>query len=131
MADAALKAHAFERAFFNAKSALLIFAGINYRSSDIRGERFTGSCADKIREAEKIACVALEHMNEGDVAGIQNEWEKIERAYNRVGGAVHCRANLAVTWGLAKRFQKWRMRRRLNIGMKNSNLFGKWATLDD
>ena len=131
MANAALKASAFERAFFNAKTALLVFSRVNDPSADFRTGRITGSFADEMHEAEEIASDALENIGKGDIEGVQSEWEKIERDYERAGRAAYAWANLAVSWSLAGPLQKWRMRRRLKTIFKDGDLFGKWSTPDD
>ena len=128
MANAALKARAFERAFFNAKTALLVFSRANDPSVEFKRGLFAGSFDDEMYEADEIASEALHHTEESDIEGVENEWDKIERDYEKAGGAANARTNLAVSWGLAGRFQKWRMRRPIKAAMKESNLFGEWRT---
>ena len=130
MANAALKAGAFERAFFAAKIALLFFSGVNDPSADFRSGRFTGSFADEMYEAEEIASTALLRIHEGDIEDVQNEWQKIERDHEKLGGAANIRGLISVNWHLASPFQKWRMRRRLKTMLRNSDLFGEWRTPD-
>ena len=126
-AKAALKAGGFERAFFNAKAALLIFSPANHPSAPIFGvNACTGSFADEMQEVEEIASDALHHMHEGDVERVENEWRKIERACERLEGP-YC----VVSWNAASPFQKSLWRRDVEATFKKPDLFGKYSPPDD
>jgi hypothetical protein len=129
-ANAAYKASAFERAFFNAKIAQLVFSRANNSSTGFQCGRFFGSFADEMFEADNIASEALHHMDDGDIERVQNEWRKIERDYERAGGAF-ARAKIGLHWGLAGPLEKWRLKRRLKTLFEDPDLFGTWSTPDD
>lgn len=130
MAHAAFKAGAFERAFFNAKTALLI-SEFHDRSLEIQDSRLLKSCSASLMDAHEIADSALRQLSNADMEEAQNEWRKIRMDYEKLGQLTPRKTTLAAfsaQWIVSDLIQKWIIRRRLKKQFVRSKLFGRWRT---
>jgi hypothetical protein len=130
-AHAALKAEAWERAFFNAKTAFLMFSLFNEPCAEIQKGQFSGTFADEMYETEHIVNEAMSHFTKGEIIDVQNEWEKIKKDYDGFCNEADFHRTLEQVWKSLSSIEKSNMMRRMEEQWKTKDLYGRWRTPDD